>query len=576
MRRFTQPYKSLFVLLILVMVMALPGLAELPVIDRDEALFVQSSVQMYKSGDYIHMKFQDQSRLKKPAGAYWLQTVMLHIANPQAGGTLWAQRLPSVLGALLAVLATFWAGRQLLGQRAAFVAAMLLALSLLLVFEAHIAKTDALLCGLSAAALACLAELRKEHLMSGTQPIYVIYGFWIICALGVLLKGLNLVVVIGLCGLCLWIWERHLKGLSRLWHGGAILTCLIITVPWFVLISIVTEGAFFKQSLMADFAAKLVSVQEGHGGFPGMYLVTLSIFFWPGSLFLFMGVIWALRTAFLTETAYTPMGRTARLLLCWSVPIWFVLELLPTKLPHYILPTFPALALMCAAALEQLHRRGGFEISRRLGAGMMIVVSSLICTVLLYVETLFGHEVNWLFFVVFPVLLVSIISAYGLWTARVDLALWAVFASAVVLSGVTYRFVFPNLTKLHLSARIEKILKAADIHPLQNLDIDVLSPHFTEPSLVYYLGQDIKLGHQVDFTRMDWRPKILLINRLESQTAELMAQAGNFAAMVNRCWLQLARVEGMNYSKAQPVELEIFHLTSCPQTDAYNQDPDQG
>ena len=103
------PYwKHWLVLAVLTLSMTLPGLANLPVIDRDEARFAQASVQMAESGDLINIRFQDEARNKKPAGIYWLQTAAIKAFGQTGKRTIWVQRLPSVLGALIAVFATYW------------------------------------------------------------------------------------------------------------------------------------------------------------------------------------------------------------------------------------------------------------------------------------------------------------------------------------------------------------------------------------------------------------------------------------------------------------------------------------
>ena len=137
--------------------MVLPGLSRLPVIDRDEARYAQASVQMAESGDLLNIRFQDEARNKKPAGAYWAQTAMIKAFAGPDTRKLWAQRLPSVLGALISILLLYWGGLKLVGRDAAFIAASLLAVSLIFVFEGHIAKTDALLCATTTALFASIA-----------------------------------------------------------------------------------------------------------------------------------------------------------------------------------------------------------------------------------------------------------------------------------------------------------------------------------------------------------------------------------------------------------------------------------
>ena len=120
---------------------------------------------MAESGDFINIRFQDEARNKKPAGIYWLQTAAIKTFGKTGDRAIWVQRLPSVLGALIAVIATYWGAARMIGRRGAFIAASMLALSALMVFEAHIAKTDAMLCGLAATCFAALAHIRNGCLL---------------------------------------------------------------------------------------------------------------------------------------------------------------------------------------------------------------------------------------------------------------------------------------------------------------------------------------------------------------------------------------------------------------------------
>src|SRR3954454_19443365 len=92
----------------------LPGFFSIPPVDRDESRFAQATKQMIESGDYVDIRFQDDVRYKKPVGIYWLQAGVVKTAQtvgvPQALTTIWLYRIPSLIGALGAVLLTYWAG----------------------------------------------------------------------------------------------------------------------------------------------------------------------------------------------------------------------------------------------------------------------------------------------------------------------------------------------------------------------------------------------------------------------------------------------------------------------------------
>src|SRR3954453_6295449 len=99
-------------LLLCALLFYLPGFFTIPPIDRDEARFAQATKQMVESGDFVDIRFQDDVRYKKPVGIYWLQSVAIETASalglPRAQLRIWLYRMPSLFGAIGAVLLTYW------------------------------------------------------------------------------------------------------------------------------------------------------------------------------------------------------------------------------------------------------------------------------------------------------------------------------------------------------------------------------------------------------------------------------------------------------------------------------------
>ena len=117
---------------------------------------------MVETGDYIDIRFQDEVRYKKPVGIYWLQAAVVKAASALgvrgAATTIGLYRLPSVLGAIGAVLATYWAALAFVSRRAALLAALMMASCVLLGVERLLAKTDAMLLLTIVAAMGALAR----------------------------------------------------------------------------------------------------------------------------------------------------------------------------------------------------------------------------------------------------------------------------------------------------------------------------------------------------------------------------------------------------------------------------------
>src|SRR5262249_20669011 len=160
--------RAVAVLLIVALLGFLPGFFSIPPIDRDEARFAQATKQMVESGDYIDIHFQDEVRYKKPVGIYWAQAAVVKAASAvgfrRALTTIWLYRLPSLAGALGAVLLTYWAALALVSRRAAVLAGLMMASCILLGIERLTAKTDAMLLMTVVAAMSAMARAYlSEH-----------------------------------------------------------------------------------------------------------------------------------------------------------------------------------------------------------------------------------------------------------------------------------------------------------------------------------------------------------------------------------------------------------------------------
>jgi len=154
--------RAVAVLAVVSLASFLPGLFQIPPVDRDEPRFAQASKQMIETGDYVDIRFQDEARYKKPAGIYWLQATAVEMAEaagvPRAATSIGIYRIPSLIGAIGAVLLTYWAALAFVSRRGALMAGAMMATSILLGVEARLAKTDAMLLLTTTAALGAMAR----------------------------------------------------------------------------------------------------------------------------------------------------------------------------------------------------------------------------------------------------------------------------------------------------------------------------------------------------------------------------------------------------------------------------------
>jgi 4-amino-4-deoxy-L-arabinose transferase-like glycosyltransferase len=335
-------------LVVLTLLTCVPGFTSLFPMDRDEPRFAQASKQMLESGDFVDIRLQEEARNKKPVGIYWLQAGAVSLAQavgvPAARSKIWVYRIPSLLGALFAVLLTYWAALALLRRRAAVMAGAMMAATLLLVVEAHLAKTDAVLLATVVAAMGALARVWAGR---GTRPIGLglCAIFWTAIAVGILVKGPITPMIPFFAAVALSIRERSARWLLGLRPLLGIGWCLLLVLPWFVLIVKATGTAFFAESIGHDMAGKVAGAQESHGAPVGTYLAAFWVTAWPFAPFVILAAPTIWRERWSDRTFF---------LLAWIVPAWLLFELVPTKLPHYVLPLYPALAMLAAGSLERL------------------------------------------------------------------------------------------------------------------------------------------------------------------------------------------------------------------------------
>ncbi len=363
--------RAILVLVLLSLILFTPGLFWLQPMDRDEPRFAQASKQMLETGDFVRIRFQKTARNNKPAGIYWLQSAAVTAGEaagvPDARRTIWLYRLVSLAGALAVVLLTYWTALAFAARGPAMLAAMLLAATVLLGVEARLAKTDAVLLASVVAAMGALARMYLKPSAPASWRLPLV--FWTAIGAGLLLKGPITPMVCLLAGLTLLVADRAAPWFRSLRPAAGILWALLLAAPWFILIIIETKGAFLADSIGKDMLAKVGSGKESHGAPPLTYFAA----FW--------GTAWPMAPLAALAAPYVWKNRREkpfRFLLAWLVPVWLLFELVPTKLPHYVLPTYPAIAILTILTLEKIAPFEGGRWRRWIGWLLPLVPALLL------------------------------------------------------------------------------------------------------------------------------------------------------------------------------------------------------
>jgi 4-amino-4-deoxy-L-arabinose transferase-like glycosyltransferase len=522
----------------------LPGFFNIPPIDRDEPRFAQATKQMVESGDFVDIRFQDDVRYKKPVGIYWLQAAAVETASalglPRAQVRIWLYRVPSLIGAIGAVLLTYWTALPFVTRRGAVLAGLMMASSVLLGVEARLAKTDAMLLLAVVAAMGALARVYLSW-QRGEDPIHPPWTwpavFWTALAGGILLKGPLILMFVGLAIGTLATLDRSSTWLWRLRPVWGLTWLLILVLPWFVAIFWRAGEAFFADSVGGDMLSKL-GAQESHGAPPGLYLLLFWVTFWPGAPLAGMAApaVWRARRE-----------PGAQFLLAWLVPSWIVFELVLTKLPHYVLPLYPAIAILTVGTLERRVLSRSWLMR---GAAWWFVVPALASVVAVVgAVTLTRQPV----FLAWPFLAAALIFGLFAWWLyddnRAERSLLNAVVAAMFLAVAIYGVVAPAVTPLFPSAEIARALRnVACVGP------KAAAAGFHEPSLVFMTGTTTMLtdgSGAADFLGQGSCRFALVEQRSErgfAQRAEAIGLRYDVAA----------RIDGYNISQGRAILITIF------------------
>jgi len=476
--------RAVVALLLLALACFLPGQASIPAVDRDEARYAQATTQMLETGDFVDIRLHDQPRHYQPAGIYWLQALAVKLSGADLPAPIAVHRLPSLIGACLIVFLAYWAALPL-GRRVALVAGAMMAALFLLNIEARLAKTDAVL---NAAILLCQAVLLRLYLRDRDGPASFVsaIAFWAAAGVGILVKGPILVAIVGLTVIAASALARDVGWLRGLRPLVGLPIALVIALPWYVAIWFATDGAFYTKAIGYSITEKVASSMQSHGGPPGYYLAAFFVSAWP---------IAAVAASALPSLWHERRTALVRFVVAWVLPAWIIFELIATKLPHYVLPLYPAVALAAAAALagDRIDaERWWVRLLFFLGALGPVATVAAAIGVGVWLE----GRVPALAVVLGAIVVALAALAAALIVRRALLAGWLVLAA--VAAPVTYACVFgviaPRLESLWLSPRLAAATVAVSGCP----DPKVISVGNNEASLIFAIGTDIAFGRGED------------------------------------------------------------------------------
>jgi 4-amino-4-deoxy-L-arabinose transferase-like glycosyltransferase len=341
LQRFDHRGGHLSLLCLVWAIVCLPNLGAPSLWDVDEGNNSEAAYEMRESGMFIVPTFDYEMRVDKPALLYWLQVA----AYSQFGVNEFSARLPSALAALCAIFLTYELGRRTFGSAAGLISGLILTSAALFCASARFANPDALL---DAFTLLTLFVFWRGYRANGPLPFA---SAGAISGLGMLAKGPVGLVLPCAVSILFLAWQRQLWRLfdRRLIWG--VLTFILVAAPWYTWVGIETKGEWLAGFFWKHNVGRALSVMENHRGLFFYYAIVILVGFAPWSVF-FAPATWNA----LTDARAAAGGRerdAVRFLVCWILVYVAFFTLVQTKLPNYILPIYPAVALLTGRAIDR-------------------------------------------------------------------------------------------------------------------------------------------------------------------------------------------------------------------------------
>lgn len=449
--------------------------------DRDEALYARTAVEMLQTGNFIVPKFNGDIFAHKPPLIYWLMAGSMTVF----GETEFAARFVSAPATAATAFLLFLIGRRMFGRSAGLWAMLVYPSSMLIAYLGATAMLDATLI-----AFICLAMWAYVEVMyDGTRPKTMAVVFGIAILLSMLTKGpVGPAVAIPAVAISWLLLDRQERPAFRVmvWFALASIAGLALFFLWAVPANMMSGGELYSSGVGIHIVGRFLKPMEGHGG-SGMlgYILTLPVYL-PVVI---IGVSpWIMHLPAAANAAWSGKLGTRRdrvLIMSWSVPAFVLFSLAATKLPHYVAPVFPVLALAVAAFLAQ----PGTTVDRiwiRSGAATYLVFTLTLAAAIAALGVFAVGGLEWP-----PAAIIGLlIGGFALiifrlqWAGRIKAATRLTLATVFPVLALLQWVVVP---KVEMAIKISRPL-AGIVNATRASHSPVYAGAYMEPSLIFYLG----------------------------------------------------------------------------------------
>jgi len=315
-------------------------------IKPDEGRYAEIPREMVASGDWVTPHLNDFKYFEKPPLQYWATAVAYEVFGEHP----WTSRLWTALTGFAGILLTAFVGMRLFGREAGLYAGMILGGSTLYVLMGHVNTLDMGVTFFISLGLFSLLLAQNEQAVAARRRWMTLA--WAAMALAVLSKGLMGLILPGAALFLYSLLNRDAGVWLRMHWVSGLLTFFLLAAPWFVLVMRANPEFFEFFFIHEHFQRFLTKVHDRYQ--PWHYFIPILLFgMLPWTLLMFDAVLSTWR-----DTAGQARCFSAeRFLLVWAVFVYLFFSLSSSKLPSYLLPMFPALAVLMGKQMAKMPAR---------------------------------------------------------------------------------------------------------------------------------------------------------------------------------------------------------------------------
>ncbi|MEO6565523.1 MAG: phospholipid carrier-dependent glycosyltransferase [Casimicrobiaceae bacterium] len=380
----------------------------------DEGRYAEIAREMAVSGDFVTPRLNDLKYFEKPPLQYWIGALTFRAF----GVTEWTARLPAALAGFLAVLVVGWTAARLAGPTTGAYAALTLLGCVWHAGLSHFLTLDAVLAFWLTVAL-CGFLLAQRDALSTTSQRHWMWIAYAAAAGATLTKGLVALVIPGATLVLYSLVTRDGGPWRRLFAGSGTLLYLLLTAPWFVLVAR-ANPEFLRFFFVHEHLDRFLGDSHNRTGEWWYFVPWFVLGIMPWLL------VWLVTLPRSWRDAATAANGFAwtRFCIVWGAFIFLFFSISGSKLPSYILPMFPALALVVGYEMTRLSTRVLAWIALPLAVG----ASGLVVAWLVAYPRLVGALAD-------PITPAAIYQEFGPWIG----ATFTVFAVGGTLALVLFR-----------------------------------------------------------------------------------------------------------------------------------------